>query len=177
MLEDQVDWLISKFPSLQKMSHLMWKEVEDTLQLKNTEEVLYEDDEMLVINKPNGLVVHPAPGNWTATLVPWFLNSTRIHKTTQSQIHIGFLLKFSAWFFFVWIFFGDIPTCMYQLIIDRYKVWCPVDWCTRDQKHGHCSNGRRGDFLVSCSHLFCLAFFSPVSLFFLVCFFLLCSDF
>jgi len=32
-------------------------------------EILYEDDEMLVINKPNGLVVHPAPGNWTGTLV------------------------------------------------------------------------------------------------------------
>lgn len=32
-------------------------------------EVLYEDGHLLVINKPAGLSVHPAPGNWTGTLV------------------------------------------------------------------------------------------------------------
>ncbi len=32
-------------------------------------DVLYEDDYLLVINKPPGLVVHPAPGNWRGTLV------------------------------------------------------------------------------------------------------------
>lgn len=32
-------------------------------------EVLYEDDALIVINKPAGLVVHPAPGNWSGTLV------------------------------------------------------------------------------------------------------------
>lgn len=32
-------------------------------------EVLYEDDAILVINKPPGLVVHPAPGHATGTLV------------------------------------------------------------------------------------------------------------
>src|SRR5215469_2105203 len=31
--------------------------------------VVYEDEELLVIDKPAGLVVHPAPGNWTGTLV------------------------------------------------------------------------------------------------------------
>ena len=31
--------------------------------------ILYEDDELLVINKPPGMVIHPAPGNWTGTLV------------------------------------------------------------------------------------------------------------
>ncbi len=31
--------------------------------------VVYEDDEVLVIDKPAGMVVHPAPGNWTGTLV------------------------------------------------------------------------------------------------------------
>ncbi|HXC25018.1 MAG TPA: RluA family pseudouridine synthase, partial [Gemmatimonadaceae bacterium] len=29
----------------------------------------YEDDDLLVIDKPAGMVVHPAPGNWTGTLV------------------------------------------------------------------------------------------------------------
>jgi 23S rRNA pseudouridine1911/1915/1917 synthase len=31
--------------------------------------VVYEDDSILVINKPAGLVVHPAAGNWTGTLL------------------------------------------------------------------------------------------------------------
>jgi 23S rRNA pseudouridine1911/1915/1917 synthase len=31
--------------------------------------ILYEDKEILVVNKPAGLVVHPAPGNYTGTLV------------------------------------------------------------------------------------------------------------
>ena len=31
--------------------------------------VLYEDEELLVVDKPAGMVVHPAPGNWTGTLV------------------------------------------------------------------------------------------------------------
>ena len=32
-------------------------------------QVVYEDDDLLIINKPAGLVVHPAPGNWTGTLL------------------------------------------------------------------------------------------------------------
>ena len=32
-------------------------------------DILYEDDELLIINKPAGLVVHPAPGHGTGTLV------------------------------------------------------------------------------------------------------------
>ena len=31
--------------------------------------VVYEDDDIIVINKPRNLVVHPAAGNWTGTLV------------------------------------------------------------------------------------------------------------
>jgi 23S rRNA pseudouridine1911/1915/1917 synthase len=31
--------------------------------------VVFEDDQIIVIDKPRGLVVHPAAGNWTGTLV------------------------------------------------------------------------------------------------------------
>ena len=31
-------------------------------------DIVYEDNDILVINKPNGLVVHPAPGNYKHTL-------------------------------------------------------------------------------------------------------------
>ena len=34
-------------------------------------EVLYEDDDLLVINKPSGVTVHPAPSVKDATLVDW----------------------------------------------------------------------------------------------------------
>ena len=32
-------------------------------------DVVYEDAHLLVVNKPAGLVVHPAPGNWSGTLL------------------------------------------------------------------------------------------------------------
>jgi 23S rRNA pseudouridine1911/1915/1917 synthase len=32
-------------------------------------DIVYEDDELLVVNKPSGMVVHPAHGNWDGTLV------------------------------------------------------------------------------------------------------------
>ena len=31
--------------------------------------IVFEDDDVVVIDKPAGMVVHPAPGNWTGTLV------------------------------------------------------------------------------------------------------------
>ncbi len=32
-------------------------------------DIVYEDDDLLVVNKPKGMVIHPAPGNYTGTLV------------------------------------------------------------------------------------------------------------
>ena len=37
-------------------------------------EIIYEDEVMLVINKPSGLVVHPAPSVKEATLVDWLIH-------------------------------------------------------------------------------------------------------
>ena len=31
--------------------------------------IVYEDDDLLIVNKPKGMVVHPAPGHYTGTLV------------------------------------------------------------------------------------------------------------
>lgn len=36
-------------------------------------DILYEDSTTLVVNKPRGMVVHPAQGNWTGTLVQGLL--------------------------------------------------------------------------------------------------------
>ncbi|MBI1622321.1 RluA family pseudouridine synthase [Aquamicrobium zhengzhouense] len=46
--------------------------------------VLYEDDELIVIEKPAGLVVHPGAGNWTGTLV-----NALIHHCGASLSGIG----------------------------------------------------------------------------------------
>jgi 23S rRNA pseudouridine1911/1915/1917 synthase len=40
-------------------------------------DVLYEDDQMVVVNKPAGMVVHPAPGNERGTLVNALLGRYR----------------------------------------------------------------------------------------------------
>jgi 23S rRNA pseudouridine1911/1915/1917 synthase len=37
-------------------------------------DVLYEDEDLIVINKPQGMVVHPAAGNYSGTLVNALLN-------------------------------------------------------------------------------------------------------
>ncbi len=49
-------------------------------------EVLFEDDHLLVLNKPAGIVVHPAPGNWTGTLVNALLHHFQISGGTISAI-------------------------------------------------------------------------------------------
>lgn len=45
-------------------------------------DIIYEDDAVIVLNKPAGLVVHPAAGNWTGTL----LNGLLAHCPALSQI-------------------------------------------------------------------------------------------
>ena len=47
-------------------------------------DILYEDDELIVVNKPAGLVVHPGAGNWTGTLV-----NALIHHCGESLSGIG----------------------------------------------------------------------------------------
>ena len=39
-------------------------------------DIIYEDKDIIVVNKPAGLVVHPAPGNWNDTLVSGLLAHT-----------------------------------------------------------------------------------------------------
>ena len=34
-----------------------------------TSQILYEDDEIIAVSKPAGMVVHPAPGSWNGTFV------------------------------------------------------------------------------------------------------------
>jgi 23S rRNA pseudouridine1911/1915/1917 synthase len=47
-------------------------------------DILYEDEHLIVLNKPAGLVVHPGAGNWTGTLV-----NALIHHCGDSLSGIG----------------------------------------------------------------------------------------
>lgn len=44
-------------------------EILDVIPEKMDLEIFYEDQDVLVVNKPKGMVVHPAPGHMTGTLV------------------------------------------------------------------------------------------------------------
>jgi len=48
-------------------------------------EILHEDAELLVVNKPAGLVMHPAPGHWTGTV----LNALVHHMTLAADVARG----------------------------------------------------------------------------------------
>ena len=50
-------------------------------------DVLYEDDYLLIVNKTSGMVVHPAPGNYTGTLVNALLY--RFKKGTTTNLRPG----------------------------------------------------------------------------------------
>ena len=53
-------------------------------------DIVYEDDDLLIINKASGMVVHPAPGNYTGTLVNALLyrfNLTSGDKTRPGIVH------------------------------------------------------------------------------------------
>ncbi|MEE8399903.1 MAG: RluA family pseudouridine synthase [Desulfobacterales bacterium] len=52
-------------------------------------DVVHEDDDLIVINKPPGLVVHPAPGNPTGTLVNGLLHHCPDLKGIGGEIRPG----------------------------------------------------------------------------------------
>ncbi len=46
-------------------------------------DIVYEDEYLLVVNKPSGMVVHPAPGNYSGTLV----NALMFYCNQLSQVN------------------------------------------------------------------------------------------
>lgn len=50
-------------------------------------DILFEDEDMIAVNKPAGLVVHPAPGNWSHT----FVNALLFHCNQLD--HVGSPLR------------------------------------------------------------------------------------
>ncbi len=52
-------------------------------------EILYEDDDIVAVNKPAGLVVHPAPGHFKGTLVNAMLHHCEQLSDTAGQLRLG----------------------------------------------------------------------------------------
>ena len=50
-------------------------------------DIIYEDEDLLIINKASGMVVHPAPGNYTGTLVNALLY--RFNLTSGDKMRPG----------------------------------------------------------------------------------------
>ena len=61
----------------------LYKEKIDILPEDIPLDIVYEDDDLLVVNKPSGMVVHPAVGNYSHTLV----NALMYHCNNLSQVN------------------------------------------------------------------------------------------
>jgi 23S rRNA pseudouridine1911/1915/1917 synthase len=52
-------------------------------------EILYEDDDIVAVNKPPGLVAHPAPGHFDGTLVNAMLHHCKQLSDTAGELRLG----------------------------------------------------------------------------------------
>jgi len=65
------------------------KEEKETKKAKFDIPILYEDEDLLVINKPPGVVVHPAPSYKEATLVDWLKQKGYSLSTIAGEERFG----------------------------------------------------------------------------------------
>jgi 23S rRNA pseudouridine1911/1915/1917 synthase len=59
-------------------------------------DIVYEDEYMLVVNKPSGMVVHPAPGNYTGTLVNALMYYCNKLSSVNGSIRPGIVHRIDA---------------------------------------------------------------------------------
>lgn len=59
-------------------------------------DIVYEDDDVIVINKANGVVVHPAPGNYSGTLVNGLIYHTSL-SSLNGPIRPGIVHRIDAY--------------------------------------------------------------------------------
>ena len=59
-------------------------------------DIVYEDDDVIVVNKANGVVVHPAPGNYTGTLVNGLLYHFKNLSTINGDSRPGIVHRIDA---------------------------------------------------------------------------------
>lgn len=57
--------------------------------------IVYEDEDIIIVDKPNGMVVHPAPGNYTGTLVNGLLYHSEL-STCNGSFRPGIVHRIDA---------------------------------------------------------------------------------
>ena len=60
-------------------------------------DIVYEDDDVIVINKPNGMVVHPAAGNYSGTLVNGLMYYSKNLSTINGEFRPGIVHRIDAY--------------------------------------------------------------------------------
>ena len=60
-------------------------------------DIVYEDDDVMVINKPNGMVVHPAVGNKSGTLVNALVNHSNNLSSINGEFRPGIVHRIDAY--------------------------------------------------------------------------------
>lgn len=60
-------------------------------------DIVYEDDDVIVVNKPNGLVVHPAVGNKSGTLVNGLLYHFKNLSHVNGELRPGIVHRIDAY--------------------------------------------------------------------------------
>lgn len=60
-------------------------------------EIIYEDDDVIIVNKPNGLVVHPAPGNYSNTLVNGLMYHSKNLSSINGEFRPGIVHRIDAY--------------------------------------------------------------------------------
>ena len=60
-------------------------------------DIVYEDDDVMVVNKPNGMVVHPAVGNKSGTLVNALVNYSNNLSTVNGEFRPGIVHRIDAY--------------------------------------------------------------------------------
>lgn len=73
-----------------------FEETTDILPENITLDIYYEDDDLIVVNKPSGMVVHPAPGNYTGTLVNALIYHTNNLSKVNTNIRPGIVHRIDA---------------------------------------------------------------------------------
>lgn len=73
------------------------EEIMQALPEKMDLDIIYEDDDVIVVNKPNGMVVHPAVGNKSKTLVNGLLYHSKNLSTINGEFRPGIVHRIDAY--------------------------------------------------------------------------------
>ena len=60
-------------------------------------DIIYEDDDVIIVNKTNGLVVHPAPGNYSNTLVNGLMYHSKKLSSINGEFRPGIVHRIDAY--------------------------------------------------------------------------------